>query len=232
MGTMVSSPVLPLAGAAAPAPCPKGIRQVPIRMMSVRHRRRILRHLLALDAHDRYLRFGYPASDAQIQGYVQGIDFERDALLGIFNRRLQLIAMAHLAYPPNLAKAGFAEFGVSVNKPVRGRGYGAQLFERAALRALNDGADTLYIHALSENAAMLHIARRAGAVIERAGSESEAHLHLPEASFRSRLDQLLANQVGHVDYWFKREAVTWTRVLALVQEVREGVGAALRRTGR
>ena len=30
--------------------------------------------------------------------YVQQIDFDRDEVFGIFNRRLRLLAMAHLAY--------------------------------------------------------------------------------------------------------------------------------------
>ena len=50
--------------------------------------------------HDRYLRFGYAATDEQIERYVDGLDFERDEIFGIYNRRLELIAMAHLAFAP------------------------------------------------------------------------------------------------------------------------------------
>ena len=204
---------------------------VPIREIGVRYRARITRHLLALDEHDRYLRFGYPATDEQIRKYVDGLNFERDQVFGIFNRRLQMIAMAHLAYPGDLAQAGFAEFGVSVAKHTRGRGYGRLLFERAAIHAVNHGVDTLYIHALSENTAMLKIARNAGAVIERAGSESEAYLRLPEATFKTRLDQLLADQVGEVDYWIKSEAAALRGLLATVQEVRDGVREGRHKSG-
>ena len=204
---------------------------VPIREIGARYRARIGRHLLALDEHDRYLRFGYAASDEQIRQYVDGLNFERDQVFGIFNRRLQLIAMAHLAYPGDLAQAGFAEFGVSVAKHARGRGYGRLLFERAAIHAVNHGVDTLYIHALSENTAMLKIARKAGAVIERAGSESEAHLRLPSATFRTRLDQLMADQVGEVDYWIKSEAASLRNVLATVQEVRQSVRDGRHKSG-
>lgn len=204
---------------------------VPIREIGARYRSRILRHLLALDEHDRYLRFGYAANDAQIRQYVGGLNFERDQVFGIFNRRLQLIATAHLAYPGDLAQAGFAEFGVSVAKHARGRGYGRLLFERAAMHAVNHGVDTLYIHALSENTAMLKIARNAGAVIERAGSESEAHLRLPVASFKSRFDQLMADQVGEVDYLIKSERALLRNVLATVQEVRESVREGRHKSG-
>jgi hypothetical protein len=72
---------------------------VPIRSLGVGHRERIANHLLALDEHDRYLRFGYAANDEQIRRYADSLDFERDEIFGIYNRRLELIAMAHLAFP-------------------------------------------------------------------------------------------------------------------------------------
>ena len=46
------------------------------------------------------------------------------------------------------------------------------------LHARNRGVQTLFIHALSENTAMLRIARNAGATVERDGPESEAWLRL------------------------------------------------------
>ena len=218
--------------AASPAPMPRDPAAiVPIRAIGARYREQIAQHLLALSERDRYLRFGYAASDEQIRRYADGLNFERDRLFGIFNRKLELIAVAHLAYPTDMSQAGFAEFGVSVAGHTRGRGYGTRLFERAAIHAVNDGVKTLYIHALSENTAMLRIARNAGAEVERSGSESEAHLKLPEASFRSRLDELLSDQVGQMDYLLKTEA-SWARsLLAVVQEVRAGMREGNHRSG-
>ena len=43
---------------------------VPIRSLGPSHRARIATHLMDLDEHDRYLRFGYTATDEQIQLYV------------------------------------------------------------------------------------------------------------------------------------------------------------------
>src|SRR5207344_1155470 len=99
---------------------------VPIRSLAPRHRDRIRRHLLDLSERDRYLRFGYAASDIQIGQYVERLDFDRDELLGIFNRRLRLLAMAHVAYfqSDRECHAACAEFGVSVAAVARGRGYG------------------------------------------------------------------------------------------------------------
>ncbi|WP_077033667.1 GNAT family N-acetyltransferase [Pelomonas sp. KK5] len=184
---------------------------VPIRSLASRHRGRIAQHLLALNERDRYLRFGYPATDEQISRYVVGLDFDHDEVLGIFNRRLQLVAMAHLAYAPMPQRAGkpaMAEFGVSVSREARGRGFGARLFERAALQARNRGVETLFIHALSENAPMLKIARNAGARVEREGSESEAWLRLPEDTVSSHVGEAIERHMAELDFQYKRHART------------------------
>jgi ribosomal protein S18 acetylase RimI-like enzyme len=186
---------------------PRAFGWVPIRSLSARHRPRILAHLLALDMNDRYLRFGYAAADDQIRRYVERIAFERDEIFGVFNRRLDLIALAHLAYEPSVdsdpERPSAAEFGVSVAVRGRGRGYGARLFDHAVLRARNRGVDTIVIHALSENVAMLKIVRNAGAVIERTGGDSEASLKLPPENFGSMVTGIVERQLGELDYQFK-----------------------------
>jgi GNAT superfamily N-acetyltransferase len=195
---------------------------VPIRSLSPRHRARIAEHLLELSTADRYLRFGYPATDAHIGKYVDMLDFERDEVFGIFNRRLNLIAMAHLAHAQEAAHSGagrIAEFGVSVSPKARGRGYGARLFERAVLHARNRGVASLFIHALSENIAMLKIVRNAGATIERNGSESEAWLKLPPLTMVTRVGEMVEEQAAEIDYQFKLQAQRVNEFLDVVHEV-------------
>ena len=167
----------PLSGAVDAVPA-RGV-MVPICSLGPEQRPRILQHLLALAPQDRYLRFGYAANDEQIQRYVDGLHFERDEIFGIFNSRLDIVAMAHLALSLESGTEACAEFGVSVQKISRGRGYGARLFEHAAMHARNAGVHMLFIHALSENAPMISIARKHGARVERDGSETEAYLLLP-----------------------------------------------------
>lgn len=201
---------------------PGVVAAVPIRSIGPAHREALRQHLLALDAHDRYLRFGYAANDEQISRYVDGLKFDRDELFGIFNRELDLIAMAHLAYSVDPACHSCAEFGVSVARRARGRGYGARLFERAVMHARNEGVSQLFIHALSENTAMLKIARRAGAVIERDGSEAEAHLRLPPADFDSRVTEFINEQLALTNYQLKAQARHFRHAVALLQALRLG----------
>lgn len=196
---------------------------VPIRSLGPSHRARIAAHLKALDSDDRYLRFGYPATDEQIDRYVAGLDFERDDIFGIYNRKLEMIAMAHLAYSADPQMTSCAEFGVSVLKKARGRGLGARLFDRAVMHARNEGVEMLFIHALSENHAMLRIAAKAGAKMERAGSETDAYLRLPPATFDTRMAEIVEEQMAQADYSLKQQARRFWSFLSGVQEVRQGV---------
>ena len=194
---------------------------VPIRPLAARHRDRILAHLMALPARDRYLRFGFAASDEQIAQYVERLDFERDEVLGIFNRRLRLLALAHLAYlepEPGRTEAR-AEFGVSVAANARGRGYGSRLFDLAVLHARNRGVRTLVIHALSENTPMLKIAHNAGAQVVREGSEAQAALKLPADSMASHVEQLVETSAAEWDYRFKLQAQRIERLRQTLSEI-------------
>jgi GNAT superfamily N-acetyltransferase len=200
---------------------------VPIRSLSSRQRDRVASHLKALEQGDRYLRFGYPATDAQIQKYAESMDFERDEVFGIFNRRLELIAVAHLAHPvitPGKERPPMSEFGVSVLPKARGRGFGRRLFEHAVLHARNRGVQTLFIHALSENTAMLKIARGAGATVERDGSESEAWLKLPPDTLASHVGEMVEKQAAELDYRLKVHARQVSEFLDVLTEVKTRIG--------
>ena len=203
---------------------------VPIRSIGPSHNERIAAHLLALSPADRYLRFGYAANDEQIRRYVDKLDYVRDDIFGIYNRKLELIAMAHLAFSTNPELKSCAEFGVSVLAHARGRHYGSRLFDRAVMHARNEGVDMMFIHALSENTVMLNIARKAGATIERDGSESEAYLKLPPADLDSRMTELALEQIAQTDYRLKVQAKQFWDFLAMVQEVRRGVQDARDKT--
>lgn len=201
----------------------KALPWVPIRSLSPRHKPRVERHLLALSPQDRYLRFGYVATDEQIGRYVSGLDFERDEIFGVFNRRLELVAMAHLAYSVDPQWATCAEFGVSVAPHQRGKGLGSKLFGHAVMHARNQGVSLLFIHALSENVAMIKIARQAGASVHRDGSESEAFLSLPLATLDSQISGLVQDQMAELDYQLKTQAQQFRAWLGTLQEIRQGV---------
>ncbi|MBN2692492.1 MAG: GNAT family N-acetyltransferase [Burkholderiaceae bacterium] len=180
---------------------------VPIRPIGPEHRAQLLRHFLALNPDDRYLRFGYAASDERIRAYVDSIRFGQDEIFGVFNRKLDLLAVAHIAIESGQTER--AEFGVSVLPRGRGLGIGTRLFERAAVDARNRGLRVLFMQCLSSNGAMLKIARRAGMKVHNEGGETEAHLELPEDNYQSHLNALVENQTGQIDYLLKTAMRQW-----------------------
>ena len=205
----IKPPAPPIADASNPTP-PRASAWgwVPVRSLSSRHRDRVGAHLRQLGDDDRYLRFGYQATDAQIGHYVDALDFEQDELFGVFNRRLELVAMAHLAHHVETeGPSRAAEFGVSVLLRYRGRGFGRRLFEHAMLHARNRNVDTLLIHALSQNRAMLKIAGQAGAVIRSHGAESTAALELRGDTWASHVGEIAVAQAAEFDYRLKRQAL-------------------------
>jgi GNAT superfamily N-acetyltransferase len=117
---------------------------------------------------------------------------------------------------------------VSVLSHARGRGYGARLFDHAVLHARNRGVDTLIIHALSENTAMLRIARKAGARLQREGSESQAVLKLPPDDVASRIGQMLEDRAAEWDYRLKVQARRMDEWLDAVAQLK----AQLAKAGR
>ncbi len=113
-------------------------------------------------------------------------------------------------------------FGGSVSQLARGHCYGARLFERAKVSARNEGVGMLFIHALSENAVMLKIARKAGSTVVRSGSESEAHLQLPEATLDSRMSEIALERFAEIDFQLKTRAKQFWAFLDSLQEIRRG----------
>ena len=91
------------------------------------------------------------------------------------------------------------------------------------MHARNEGVNMVFIHALTENTAMLKIARNAGATVQRDGSESEAYLQIAPASLDTRMAEIVEQQFAEMDYRLKRQAKQFWDFLSSVQEVRQGV---------
>src|SRR5450830_963957 len=172
-----------------------------VKELSPRSRRHLLRHFLALEEKDRLLRFGTKLSDELVTRYVEKIDFTRDTMLGV----------GHLAFAPRetspvsgaTIKARVAEFGVSVSAAARGMGVGTKLFERGAIHCRNADVDTLYMHCLSSNKVMMHIARKAGMEIHRDYGEADAYLKLKPANSVTVFQEAMEEQVAMIDYIVK-----------------------------
>jgi GNAT superfamily N-acetyltransferase len=170
-------------------------------------RPKLLDHFLRLDPEDIRLRFGSPLGSEAIAAYVQGIDFDTDAVFGVYEDELELAAAAHVAFGPD-----GAELGVSVLPGHRSRGIGSALFARAVEHARNRFVTRMYMHCLSENAAMMHIAKKSGMNICVDTGEAEAFLKLEPADQASLSGELMGQRLALFDYALKKQAAALRRI--------------------
>jgi GNAT superfamily N-acetyltransferase len=123
----------------------------------------IASHFLALSVRDRYSRFAISAPPQLVAKYVDGIDFVRDAVLGVHQTTVRLeepgalIGVAHTAFEGDVA-----EFGVSVLPAHRGQGLGSALLDRAVALARRRGMRRLWMQFLAHNVPIMRIARKVG----------------------------------------------------------------------
>ena len=170
-----------------------------VRELSRLDRASLAPHFLALASEDRRLRFGASLNDAAVRAYVARIDFERDAVFGVHDDALHVIGAAHVA-----RSDGHAELGVSALPPHRQRGIGAALLARAHMRARNWGLRALFMHCLTENGAMMHLARKQQMQILCEAGEADAWLRLPPADAGSHFGEVFAERVALFDYALKQ----------------------------
>ena len=164
-----------------------------VRELSRLDRGALENHFLSLGTEDRRLRFGIPLGDEGVCAYAARIDFERDAAFGVFDDELQLVGAAHLA-----RNTGHAELGLSVLPGRRGRGLGGALLARAHVHAL-------FMHCLSENRTIIHLARKQGMEVVAERGEADAWLKLQPADASSRFGEVFAQRFALFDQALKTQ---------------------------
>lgn len=180
----------------------------PVHVLGPVDRPALHRHFAALEPIDLRMRFGRQPSSEWLRLYVEGIDFQRDTLLGVRGAEGRLDGVAHVALFD-----GAAELGLSVVPAMRRRGIASALFDRGALHARNRGVVELFMHCLSENEAMRRIARKAGMRILVEGVDTDAWIELPPPTPFSYGEEAMARHLTLVDMamhrpWRRNETET------------------------
>jgi len=179
----------------------------PIKELTCCERSTIEEHFLALASADRRLRFGGSLNDDAIRTYVASIDFDRDAVFGVLDDELQLIAAAHLARDDR-----HVEIGVSVLPEHREQGIGESLLRRSHVHARNWGVGKLFMHCLTENSSMMHLARKNGMDITAASGEADAFLTLAPPNTMTYMSEVFEQRIALADYLLKSHLVGARRV--------------------
>ncbi len=171
---------------------------VPVHNLNETHRDLLKQHFDQLADEDVVLRFGSNINRDARHAYVDSINFDRDAVFGVYTDHLSLLGVAHLA-----CLHGAAELGLSVLSPYRGHGIGSALFARAAMRARNLQIVELFMNCLAQNGAIMHIARKAGMriVIEHTGAD--AYLELPPGTPLTIGQEMAEQEFARFDWALK-----------------------------
>ena len=165
----------------------------------------LLAHFIALESEDRRLRFGTPLRDAGIKAYVDRIDFVHDGVFAAHDGAMELVAAVHVACSDEKA-----ELGLSVLPAYRNMGLGGALTEHAMMHLRNRNMTQAFVHCLSENGAMMHIARKLGMAVVPCGAETDAHIRLapptPQTFFTEWLHDRNADMVRYFAAFAKSPA--------------------------
>ena len=126
-----------------------------------------LHFLKDIQGNDRRLRFGHMLPDEGVKDYIKKtfvsfgyndmwfiIDVESPETFG-----RKVVATCHVNYD---VKTNTAELGLTVSPQYRNQKLGQELYNRGVTWARMKGAEIIFMHCLSENKTMQHIARKNG----------------------------------------------------------------------
>ncbi|HUO80638.1 MAG TPA: GNAT family N-acetyltransferase [Steroidobacteraceae bacterium] len=180
------------------------------RHLNAAHRTALITHFTALSRRDAYLRFGSHRSAEAIADYVNGIDFGRATVLGVYGDALELLGVAHLC-----PDGALIELGISVLARARRRGIGTLLMRRALAHARLVGAQRLFMHCLAENDDLMRLARAARAEISISHDEADGFINVPAVTPFSAALEFAEEHIGVVDYALKAQRVAfWGALVA------------------
>jgi RimJ/RimL family protein N-acetyltransferase len=182
----------------------------------------IINHFLHdITDHDRYLRFGYAATNEAIISYLNDSfeDYGDNNMWFICVDNEKIVGTVHVSFCP-VSKDGrnTAEMGFTVSPDYRGRGLGQDLFQRAATWAMMKGANTLYTQCLSENKVMQHIAKKNGMTVVTIGQgEKEATISATKGTIRAYYDDKMFDNLSFVDISVNQHWKIFNSVMSILQ---------------
>lgn len=136
-------------------------------VLDARHAHALAVHLLALDADDRYARFGYCLPDAAIVAWVRRIDWLRDRWIGAWCGPDAMLAGALQLAPTRCP--GTWELALTVASPARRQGVGTRLLATALCDPALSMCRRLICH--HGHPAVTAIAQRLGLSLSTGGGE-------------------------------------------------------------
>lgn len=161
---------------------------------------------LDIVGNDRRLRFGYEATDAAVEKYIEkslesfGVEnmwfvVDVDALDRSSGRKI--IATCHVAMNH---ETNTAEMGCTVSPECRNQKIGQELFNRGITWARMAGAENVFMHCLSENKVIQHIAQKGGmTVVTIDPTEKESTIQVKQNRLEAGFKDYIMDQIAIYD---------------------------------
>jgi len=170
---------------------------------------KLVAHLTSLQGEDRRLRFGAMVSDNFIEHYIHSSFDDESKWFGC-EEDGRIIAACHAA-----VKNGDAELGCSVDKEYRGEGLAQKMFDRAVTWLRTQGITEVFMHCLTENQVMKHIARKNDMTVVSECGETDATVEVKPASVATVMkdayldrmavyDMLIKTNYNAFDFYWRR----------------------------
>lgn len=173
---------------------------------------------------DRRLRFGGSLSDDAIETYLKSsfVDFGINNMWFIvdiespetFGRKV--VATCHVNYD---YKTNTAELGLTVSPDYRNQKIGQELYTRGVTWARMKGAETIFMHCLSENTTMQHIARKGGmTVVTIDPTEKESSLIVKKNPVVAGFEDAVFEQMAVYDMLVRNQNWFFTKFMKMFKK--------------
>ena len=169
-----------------------------VRKLSLLDKNRIIDNLVALQGEDRRLRFGTMCNDDYIKNYVTKSFEQESKWFGVDHINGHLVATCHVTI-----HNGEGELGCCVEEEFRGEGAAQQMFDRAVTWLRVRGISHVFMHCLTENGAMRHIARKNNMVLVSEYGETDATVTVEPATPSTYIQEAYANRIALYDMYWK-----------------------------
>lgn len=179
-----------------------------IKLTSVDDRKRVVSHLCRLKEEDRRLRFGVQVSDDYIKSYVENSWRDKNSKwFGVVSNG-KVLATCHVAIYNKQA-----ELGCSVDVNLRGQGLAQMMFDRAVTHIRVNGIKEVYMHCLTENEAMRHIAKKNDMTVVSCLGETDARVEVKPATAMTLYRDAYLDRVAIYDMLFRSQTEVYKTFL-------------------
>lgn len=153
-------------------------------------------HLLALDSHSKFLRFGYQIKDEIINILCDKFEANPSThkIFVIENDNLDVVGVGHISLEGQEVELAF-----SVLKQYQGQGMGSALMKRCVEWCQNRSIQSGCMVCLSHNQAVRHMAKKHGILVDDHG-ETLADIVIPAPNTVSVINEVIDSNLSQFDH--------------------------------